>query len=116
MTRCRRSAVIAPKRETAGLHEGLVLRFWERSPPLCMGPSGRVGVLVPHQATFALVALRAGVTETDCVVPPERLCIDQCPCHPRLILRELDGLEGTIRNAQGWFPEALVATGRKPET
>jgi hypothetical protein len=71
---------------------------------------------VPHQATFALVALRAGVTETDCVVPPERLCIDQCPCHPRLILRELDGLEGTIRNAQGWLPEALVATGRKPET
>jgi hypothetical protein len=71
--------------------------------------------LVSGLADTAIGGLCAGVTETDCVVPPERLCIDQCSYHPWLILRELDGLEGAVRNAQGWLPEALVATGRKPE-
>jgi hypothetical protein len=59
-----------------------------------------------------LAALCAGVAEADCVVPPERLCVDQCPCHPWLVLRESQGLEGAIRDAQGWFSEALVVTGR----
>jgi hypothetical protein len=62
------------------------------------------------------VALGTGVTEADYIVPPERLCIDQGPCHPWLVRREPDGLEGTIRNAQGRLPEALAVTGRKPET
>ena len=79
-------------------------------------PGGRSRKTFPLAPSFALVALCAGVTATDCVVPPERLCVDQCPRHPRLILRELDGLECTIWNAQGWLPEALVATGRKAET
>jgi hypothetical protein len=57
----------------------------------------------------------ARLSETDAIVPPERLCVDQRPGHPWLIRREPDGLEGTIRNAQGWLPEALAATGRKTE-
>src|ERR1700691_1026032 len=78
-----------------------------------IGPARLLGIL---GQCSPLVALCTGVTETDCVVPTERLGIDQCPCHPRLVVRELDGLEGTIRNAQGWLPEALVATGRESET
>ena len=77
---------------------------------------GRSRKTCPLAPSFALVALCAGVTATDCVVPPERLCVDQCPRHPRLILRELDGLESAVWNAQRWLPEALVAPGRKAET
>ena len=84
--------------------------------PTRRGTAGGHVKTCPLAPSFALVALCAGVTATDCVVPPERLCVDQCPRHPRLILRELDGLECTIWNAQGWLPEAPVATGRKAET
>jgi len=56
------------------------------------------------------------VTEADCVMPPERLCIDQRPRHPWLILRELDGLEGAVRDTEGWLSEAQATAAREAET
>ena len=47
------------------------------------------------------------VTHTDAVVPPERLGIDERADHPGLVCRQLDYLEGRVRNTQGRLTEAV---------
>ena len=96
------------------LHDVRAAVRWLRANEARHG--GRSPKACPLAPSSALMALCAGVTETDAVVPPERLCVDQRPRHPRLIRRELDDLECAIWNAQRWLPEALVATGHKAET
>ena len=55
------------------------------------------------------------IAETDGVVPPEGLGVDQRPCHPRLVGGEPERLEGGVRDAQRRLSEALPSARLEAE-
>lgn len=50
------------------------------------------------------------------IVAPERIGVDECSRHPRLMVGEPNRLEGRVRDTQRRFAETLRATGLKAET